>query len=271
MRRRMLVDVSSVLRRYYHTMDAFDVPESLKTQMYRVKDRYRVDELILAFDGRDAATWRREIFPGYKADRENDLDVRRCVRDFYKSVIEDFHCEVVPKFEADDVIATIAEIIRQHAPDDMTIIYSRDKDFHALLSDKLWQLMECVRGREDMVMTADKLFGKFGLKPCQWVEYLMIMGDHTDGIPGLDRWGEIYAQRVLKACGSIENALKVWDKLPVPKHQRETLVSSHENGDLAILRQLVTMRTDVPVKFTLIKPKEGVDASDSERPDSPVL
>lgn len=269
--RRMLVDVSSVLRRYYHAIGPEATQDDLIDQMYHVKDRFRIDQLILAFDGREAATWRREIFPGYKADREHDRDVLVCVRNFYELARRDFHCEVIPRFEADDVIATIVRMIRTQAPEDWVFIYSRDQDFHALLDARTQQLMECRKTEPALIMTEDKLFGKFGLKPTQWVEYRMLMGDHSDGIPGLEGWGPTYSTRTLKAAGTLADAVKIWDKLPAPKAQRELLRESHENGDLEILRQIVTMRTDVPVKFTLNKPAEDVNDADPKPPDDSVL
>jgi 5'-3' exonuclease len=149
-------------------------------RMYRKKYANEFDELIICCDG--SLSWRREIFPNYKAGRKSgretsSLDwnqIFECFNQLKKELKDNFPYQLieVDTAEADDIIGTL--VIRKRKPDEKTMIISSDKDFIQLqMNDNVFQFSPI----------AKKLLN--GVDPKEYLEEHILRGDKSDGIPNV--------------------------------------------------------------------------------------
>ncbi len=204
----------------------------------------------------DAGTsFRHETYPEYKATREK-LD-EQLQQDFDRSVerIEELlrafriPLVAVDGYEADDVIGTLATQAAARGLD--TVIVSGDKDFYQLLSERV-TLLNPGRGGpaavEEQHVTLANGAERLGVPPEQTVDYLALVGDSADNVPGVRGVGEKTAQKLLAEFGSLDAVLAHAAELPA-KRVREALLAEADRARLS--RDLVTIRRDVPVQLDL--------------------
>jgi DNA polymerase-1 len=204
----------------------------------------------------DAGTsFRHEEFPEYKATREKlDAELQQ---DFDRSVtrieslLEAFRVRLVSVdgFEADDVIATLAE--RAAATGLEVVIVSGDKDFYQLIGPRV-RLLNPGRGGpaavEELLVTEANAHERLGVRPELTVDYLALVGDSADNVPGVRGVGEKTAQKLLDQYGSLDAILAHAGEIEA-KRVRESLQQDAERARLS--RRLVTLRRDVPVDVDL--------------------
>ena len=167
------------------------------------------------------------------------------------------------EFEADDALASAAFKLRDHPSVDRVVICSPDKD-----------LCQCVRGadvvtldrRRDIVLDEDGVRDKFGVAPQSIPDYLALVGDAADGIPGIPRWGAKSAATVLAKFVRLEEIPEDHEQWAIKVRGAATLASNlRERRDDALLyRTLATLRTDVPIT-------ESLDDLRWTGPDRPAL
>jgi 5'-3' exonuclease len=154
------------------------------------------------------------------------------------------------EFEADDALAAAAAKLRDHPEVDRVVIASPDKD-----------LCQCVRRddvvtldrRREIVLDADGVRAKFGVSPESIPDYLALVGDAADGIPGIPRWGAKSAATVLAAYVHVEAIPDDHEAWNVKVRGAETLASNlrERREDAMLYRRLATLRTDVPIHESL--------------------
>ncbi|MFK7960649.1 MAG: DNA polymerase I [Phycisphaerales bacterium] len=207
---------------------------------------HRPDYLAVAIDvGGDRETFRSELYPEYKANRESAPEdfhpqVERCLE-----ILKRMAVPVIGEagVEADDVIATMVRRVREQHPDVDVRIISRDKDLTQLVGDgvDLFDLMK------DEVVTPEKLFKTEGVEPKHVGDILALMGDTADNIPGVPGVGEKTAAKLILQYGSLDGLLADLDGI---KGKRgENLRACAEQIPLA--RQLVALKDDVAFDFDL--------------------
>lgn len=180
---------------------------------------------------------RREQYAGYKANRADpDPEIRKLFSRLW-STCEAMGVAVVghPRWEADDVMGTLAQL----ANDDVhAIIVSADKDLGQLINDRIHLYDPTSRS----FMTEAKVFDKFGVRPDQIPDYLAIVGDRVDGIPGVKGLGPVAARKLLTRYDSLRGLAEegVWDGGNAASVGRE-----FEN--LALFAELTTIQTDLPL------------------------
>ena len=159
-------------------------------------------------------------------------------------------------FEADDCLATLAacglEIGRR------VILASPDKDLHQCLVEGQVTILKsfALRGgaaAELCWFTAADLKQNFGLVPSQWTEVQTLAGDATDGLSGAKGWGLDTAAAAIARWGSIEAMFANSLAVKMNKTQEASLLKLRRGGELALLRQLVTLRTDVPGAWDVLR------------------
>lgn len=207
-----------------------------------LRDR-RPDYLAIVMDVSDKTVFRRQIDPDYKSHRDEppaDFDVQaaRIVQIIEAVGIPIFR---VPGFEADDVAATIVEQLKSE--DVMCYLVSRDKDLDQVLSEKV-HLFDPARNE---IIDPDRLFEIKGFRPDQAVDVQMLVGDTTDNVPGARGVGPKTAVKLINQYGSVDAVLAHAGDL-TPK-LAESLRAFAPLADRT--RQLVTLRRDVPVAFSL--------------------
>jgi DNA polymerase-1 len=145
--------------------------------------------------------------------------------------------------EADDIIATLS--VKAAADNAQVLIASSDKDFAQLVSENISLLRADTKG--DTVWVSSKVVERFGINPDQFVDYLSLIGDSVDNIPGVPGVGEKTAAQLLRENGSLEGILARLDKISKPK-LRESLTA---NANLALRnRTLIRLKADLPLPFT---------------------
>ncbi|MGI9351564.1 MAG: DNA polymerase I [Rhizobiaceae bacterium] len=202
-------------------------------------------------------TFRNEIFPEYKANRDappEDLRpqfalIREATRAFNLPCIE------TEGYEADDLIATYAKQARE-AGGDVTII-SSDKDLMQLIGPKVI-MYDTMKDRR---VGIDEVHEKFGVGPEKMIDLQSLAGDSTDNIPGVPGIGPKTAAQLLEEYGDLETLLKRAEEIKQNK-RRENLLEFADQARLSKL--LVTLKEDVPLDMPL-------DALVLEDPDGPKL
>ncbi|MBI3834578.1 MAG: DNA polymerase I [Planctomycetes bacterium] len=201
------------------------------------------DYLAMVADVSDETVFRRDLDPNYKAHRDPAPEGLHIQAERIFSIVEALRIPVfrVPGMEADDLMATIAEKMRDQ--DIEVFLVSRDKDLDQLLTDHV-RLFDPVK---QIVIDPATLFEQKGYTPKQAVEIQTLIGDSTDNIPGVPGVGPKTAVKLIAEYGSadavIANAEKQSAKLA------EKLKGFRDQ--LPITRQLVTLRRDVPLDFDL--------------------
>ena len=221
--------------------------------LLRLRQKYAPDYLAWVHDvGR---SFRHREYPAYKATREKLSEELQ--RDFDRSLerirelLAAFHVPVlgVDGFEADDVIGTLAVAAAGRGL--QAVIVSGDKDFYQLIGPGV-ALLNPGRGGQAAVEETwvdERNAGeRFGIAPGQVVDYLALVGDSSDNIPGVKGVGEKTALELLRTHGSLDGILDHAAEWP-GKRAREALLA--HVADAKLSRQLVTIRRDVPVELDL--------------------
>ena len=221
--------------------------------LLRLRAKHRPDYLGWVHDVGES--FRHRQFPAYKATREK-LD-EQLQQDFDRSVerieqiLAAFRVPVLglDGYEADDVIGTLAGQAAQRGLH--TVIVSGDKDFYQLIGPHI-ALLNPGRGGpaavEEQWVDPSNASERLGVPPGRVVDYLALVGDASDNIPGVKGVGEKTALELLAAHGDLDTILARAAELP-GKRAREALL---QHADLARLsRELVTIRRDVPVELDL--------------------
>lgn len=216
----------------------------------RLIDRHQPEAIAWVEDA--GRSFRHEVFPKYKATRERldpgqqadfDTGVARA-----HEILRGFRIPVVALdgFEADDVIGTLAT--KAAAEGVEAVIVSGDKDFMQLVRPGI-TVLNPWHGRPgrttekwyDVASAADRL----GVPPERVVDYLALLGDTSDNVPGVRGIGEKTAHALIGAWGPLENMLQHLDEIE-PKRARTALQAHAADGRLS--KQLVTIRTDLAVE-----------------------
>jgi len=220
-----------------------------------IREDFAPDYLAVVFDAGDS--FRTEMFPEYKATREKMPDDLRSSLGRIRDIVEAFNDPIVELdgYEADDVIGTLATRARDAGLE--AVIVSGDKDFYQLVGPDI-HLMNPGRGGATGVaadwVTEENASEKFGIPPSQVVDYLALVGDSSDNIPGARGVGPKTALALLEQHGDIEALIVNAESLKPPRASK----SLQENAEAVRLsKRLVTIMTDLDVELDLEALKVG--------------
>ncbi|TVZ56124.1 DNA polymerase I [Lutibacter sp. Hel_I_33_5] len=206
--------------------------------------RERPDHLAVCFD-RGGSVARKEAFPEYKANRQETPEAIKIAVPYIEQILKAMNIPAVVKegFEADDIIGTLAKKAEKEGY--KTFMVTPDKDFAQLVSENIFMYRPRFGGGYE-TWGIPEVQEKFGVeRPEQVIDFLGMMGDSVDNIPGLPGVGEKTAKKFLAAYGSMENLLANTADL---KGKMKEKVEA--NGELGILsKELATIMLDVPVDF----------------------
>jgi len=200
--------------------------------------------LAVAFDPK-GPTFRHEAYEHYKAQREETPEVIRESVPVIKDIIRAYNIPIleVPRYEADDVIGTIAKQAAAEGYD--VFMMTPDKDYGQLVDDHIYMYRPKYGGGYE-IMGVNEILEKYGLKTTdQVIDLLALMGDSSDNIPGCPGVGEKTAQKLLTEFGSIENLIANTDKL---KGAIKTKIEENVE-QIRFSKFLATIKTDVPIRF----------------------
>ena len=221
--------------------------------LLRLREKYRPDYVAWINDA--GTSFREERFADYKSTREK-LD-QELQSDFDRSVkricqlLEAFGIPLITVrgYEADDVIGTLAAAAVSRGL--QAVIVSGDKDFYQLVGPGI-ALLNPGRGGpaavDEVWVDESNAAERLGVPPSQVVDFLALVGDSSDNIPGVKGIGEKGAQKLLAEFGDLETILARAHEVTA-KRPREALLGQAENARLS--RELVTIKRDVPVQLEM--------------------
>jgi len=226
-----------------------------------IREQFGPDYLAVVFDAGNS--FREEEYPEYKATREKMPDDLYASLDRIREILAGFRDPVLELdgYEADDVIGTLATKARDMGLE--AVIVSGDKDFYQLVGPGV-HLLNPGRGGSSGVaadwVTEENASEKFGIPASQVADYLALVGDSSDNVPGAPGIGPKTAVKLLSEYGSLEALLEHADEVSPPR-ARTSLLENAE--DVRLSKRLVTIMTDLPVDLDLDALKVG--DPDSER------
>lgn len=217
--------------------------------------REKPDYLAVAFD-KGGSVARTEVFSDYKANRAETPEAIKLAVPYIHQILEAMHIPVIEKagFEADDIIGTLSKQAEKEGF--QVFMVTPDKDFAQLVSENIFMYRPARMGNGIEIWGIPEVQQKFEVQePEQVIDFLGMMGDSVDNIPGLPGVGEKTAKKFLAEYGSMENLLAHTHEL---KGKMKEKIEA--NKDLGLLsKKLARILLDVPVQFeadqyTLDKP-----------------
>ncbi|MBD1567174.1 DNA polymerase I [Vibrio sp. S12_S33] len=264
----ILIDGSSYLYRAFHaypgTMSNGEIPTNavygVVNMLRSMMRQFSSERMVVIFDAK-GKTFRDEMYPQYKANRPPMPDDLRCQIEPLHNVIRAMGLPLISieGVEADDVIGTLAS---QASKVGMPVLISTgDKDMAQLVDDNI----TLINTMTNLVLDREGVIEKFGIPPELIIDYLALMGDKVDNIPGVPGVGEKTALALLQGIGSLEQIYDNLDKIaPLgfrgSKTMAQKLADNRENAFLSY--QLATIKLDVDLDEkpeALLKTQPNID------------
>lgn len=207
--------------------------------------REKPDHLAVAFD-KGGSDYRFEMYQEYKAHRDETPEAIKIAVPYIQELLRAMHIPIVEKagFEADDLIGTLAKQAEKEGF--QVFMVTPDKDFAQLVSENIFMYKPARMGNDIEIWGIPEVLAKFEIeRPDQVIDFLGMMGDAADNIPGLPGVGEKTAKKFLAEFGTLENLL-------ANTHQLKGAIKDkiEANAELGILsKKLATILLDCPVTF----------------------
>ena len=219
-----------------------------------VLNREKPTHIAVCFDPA-GPTFRHEAFEGYKAERPPTPEDIRLSIPYIKRILAAYRIPVIEVmgYEADDVIGTLAKMAQSRGYE--AYMMTPDKDFGQVVDEHIFQYKPGKQGADFEVLGVKEICESYGFDtPLQVIDYLALMGDKVDNIPGCPGVGKVTAVKLIKQFGSVEALLERSGEL---KGAMKTKVE--ENAEqIRFSKFLATIKTDVPIEFdeTALKREE---------------
>ena len=213
--------------------------------LFDVIKREKPDYLAVAFD-KGGSVERKELFVEYKANRDETPDAIKIAVPYIQDILNAMKIPVVvlPGYEADDLIGTLAK--QAEKEDYKVYMVTPDKDFGQLVSENIFMYRPARMGNGIEIWGIPEIQKRFGVeRPEQVIDYLGMMGDASDNIPGLPGVGDKTAKKFLEQFGDMEGLLANTDKLK--GKMKEKIEANMELGRLS--RELAKIKLDCDVTF----------------------
>lgn len=207
--------------------------------------REKPDHLAVAFD-KGGSEARLEMFEAYKANRDETPEAIKIAVPYIQEILKAMHIPVIEMsgYEADDIIGTLSKQAEKQGY--ITYMVTPDKDFAQLVSENIFVYRPARMGNGIEIWGIPEVQEKFEVShPEQVIDYLGMMGDAVDNIPGFPGVGEKTAKKLIAEFGNMENLLANTDKLK--GKMKENIENNAEQGLLS--KKLARIILDVPVKF----------------------
>ena len=207
--------------------------------------------IAVSFDP-PGGTFRNRLYPAYKANRGETpqlvIDSLEPLTNIVKAL--DIPVLMVHDFEADDVIGTVAK--RFHSSEMDVYMVTPDKDYGQLVGPGIYQLKPGKGGSDSEILGVKQICDKYGLSSTsQVIDMLALCGDASDNVPGVQGIGPVGASKLLAKYGTLENIYAHLDELTA---RQKTMFESAKDH-IALSKELVTIRTDVPIDVELSQMK----------------
>lgn len=201
--------------------------------------------MAVCFDPPGGETFRHEAYPEYKAQRDKQPEDITLAIPYIKDIISAYGIRVVevPRYEADDVIGTIAR--EASAGGFTTYMMTPDKDYGQLVGDGVFMYRPALKGQGFEVRGPREVCERYGIQsPSQVIDLLALEGDVSDNVPGCPGVGEKTAAKLIGQFGSVENMLDHADEIKGALRKKV-----EDNAEqIRFSKFLVTIKTDVPLE-----------------------
>ena len=207
--------------------------------------REKPENLAVAFD-KGGSSDRLEIFEDYKANRSETPDAIKIAVPYIHEILKAMRIPILIKngYEADDIIGTVAKKAEKNNYE--VFMVTPDKDFAQLVSENIFMYKPARMGNGIEIWGVKEVQKKFEVSdPLQVIDFLGMMGDSADNIPGLPGVGEKTAKKFIAEYGSIENLLANTDQ--IKGKLKEKIEQNKEIGLLS--KKLATIILDVPINY----------------------
>lgn len=251
-----LLDGYSLMYRAYHALATapMTAPDGTPTtavhgfsmMLMRLIADEKPDRIAVAFDAK-AATFRHQMFDGYKATRSPMPDDLRAQDPVIRELISLMGIPLIekPGYEADDILGTISQMCEESGDD--ALIITGDRDSFQLAGPHT-RIMYTRKGLSDTVIVDEEYVReKYGVSPRQLIDVKSLMGDASDNIPGISGIGEKTALRLIAQYGDLESALAGADTGEKGKLRERLLTQA---GQARLSRRLAEIDRSVPLELT---------------------
>jgi len=246
MKKIFIIDAVNFLFRSYYAIGQMTNPQGESTNalygfirsLFKIIKDFSPDHIVAVFDGPDNKKSRTEIYSDYKGHRKSMPE------DLFPQLEKAKHfCEIagipmlcVSGVEADDTMGSIARWAEKNGSE--AILCSSDKDLCQLVSDKIFVLQA---HKDNLIIDREKVKDLFGVTPEQMIDYLAMVGDASDNIPGLEGFGPKTVVSLLGEFHTLENILNHPERLSGKK--KETVIAQKEIALMS--KKLATIQLDV--------------------------
>jgi DNA polymerase I len=219
------------------------------SQLLRILETNKPDYIAVAFDSKEK-TFRHKRYELYKSSRtEMPEDMVPQIKRI-REVIEAFNIPVyiLPGYEADDIIGTAVKIAEKKGMDAYAI--TPDKDYNQLVSERIKIVKPGKTTDEIVIIDEARIKEEFGFEPIQMIDYLALVGDASDDIPGVAGIGPKGATPLIQQYKTVEGIYENIDKIE-KEGLKQKLFAGKENAFLS--KELATIHTGVPLEFDFDK------------------
>ncbi len=215
------------------------------TQLLKILEDHKPDYIAVAFDSKEK-TFRHDKYENYKSSREampEDM-IPQLAR--VKQIIETLNMPIyiLPKYEADDIIGTAVKKAEKKGLESFVI--TPDKDYNQLVTENVKIIRPGKTTDEIIIYDVKKVKDEFGFEPSQMIDYLALIGDKSDDIPGVAGIGPKTAIPLIQKYGSVENIYKHIEEIE-KAGTKNKLIDGKDNAILS--KDLATIHCAVPLKF----------------------
>jgi DNA polymerase-1 len=262
-----LIDGNSLAYRAF-----FALPESIATStgvptnaifgfasmLVKILTDYGPKSTVVVWDA--GSSGRKEVYSEYKAQRSSRPDLLKEQWPHFEPLVDAFGYRniKVDGYEADDVIASLAEVAKTQDPPIEVMVVTGDRDAYQLVDEQV-QIMTTSRGITDTkVYDRQGVIDRYGIPPELVPDFIGLKGDTSDNIPGVPGIGDKTAADLLQRFGSLENVLESIDEISGAK-RKENL--TNHSDDARVSKHLATAKRDIPL--------DGLDVAEfvSQAPD----
>ncbi|MDE6811593.1 MAG: DNA polymerase I [Muribaculaceae bacterium] len=234
-----LIKMPRITQNGFNTSAIFGFVNTLE----EVLRRERPTHIAVCFDPQ-GPTFRSEAYKDYKGEREATPEDIKLSIPYIKDIIRAYNIPIleVEGFEADDVIGTMAK--RAEKEHFTTYMMTPDKDFGQLVTPDILQYKPSYRGQDFELRGEKEVCERYGISnTLQVIDYLALVGDKIDNIPGCPGVGEVTAKKLIGEYGTVENLIANTDSL---KGAIKKKIEDNRE-QIKFSKYLATIRTDVPV------------------------
>lgn len=281
--RLVLLDAHAILHRAYHALPDFATSSGeptgalygLSTMILKIASDLKPDYIVACYD-LPKPTYRHEVYENYKAGRAKSDPELVSQMEKSKDVCTALGIPIYshPGFEADDILGTIVEELKDRLDKDLEIIIaSGDMDTMQLVDDNKVMVYTLKKGLSDTILYDEKaVIERFGFEPKLLPSFKGLRGDPSDNIIGIEGIGEKLATDLIVNFGSIENIYKTLKKNEqafLDKGIKKRIVELLKEGEeeARFSEMLATIRKDAPIDFKLPAKKwrEGIDLEKAQK------